>query len=104
MRIGLAGPASITSLLRYATMCGVKASSSFLAKTGSKALRLVGTRAPDDVLTALARHHFEHPMSAIEGVHMYPFGGFEKTAQWIAAVRQGQFTLTRDHRGFTVRV
>jgi methylenetetrahydrofolate reductase (NADPH) len=103
MRIGLAGPASITSLMKYASMCGVKASSSFLSKAGSRALKLVGTRAPDDVMTALARQRLELPSTLIEGVHIYPFGGFEKTAHWVGAVRRGEFSLSRDSRGFTVR-
>lgn len=103
VRIGLAGPASITSLMRFATMCGVKASTSFLSKSGSKALKLVGSRAPDDVLTALARHQLQHPNTIIEGVHMYPFGGFDKTAQWVGSVRRGEFQLSRDMQGFNVR-
>jgi hypothetical protein len=35
---------------------------------------------------------------------MYPLGGLRKSSRWSDAVRDGEFDLTADGRGFKVRV
>ncbi len=102
VRAGLAGPASVTSLLKYARMCGVSASVSFLQRSGGRFLRLVGQAAPDGLILALARIRMEDPESLLGRVHFYPFGGFARTAAWAAAVAEGRFTLFADESGFAV--
>ncbi len=102
VRAGLAGPASVTSLLKYARMCGVTASLGFLQRSGGRFLQLVGQAAPDGVITALARARMEDPDSRLHRVHFYPFGGFARTAAWARAVAAGRFTLFADGSGFAV--
>ena len=98
IRIGVAGPASITALLKYAKMCGVNASMTVMAKAGGKLLQLMGQSAPDGLIAHLATER----RGGIQNVHFYPFGGFDKTAKWATAVAEGRFVLDRSGDGFTV--
>ena len=102
IRIGIAGPASFTNLMKYAKMCGVNASMGMLAKSGGKLLQLVGQATPDGLIIDLASHR-EGWAALIRDIHFYPFGGFAKTAEWASSVAGGAFTLHRDGRGFTVQ-
>jgi len=102
IRIGIAGPASLTSLMKYAKMCGVNASMGILAKSGGKLLQLVGQATPDGLIIDLASRRAGWA-GLIRDIHFYPFGGFAKTAEWASSVANGAFTLHRDGRGFTVQ-
>lgn len=82
VRIGVPGPAGIKTLLRYAAHCGVGASASVMAKYGVSLSRLLGTAGPDKLVDALGRG-----LTAEHGavrLHFYPFGGLERTVDWIA--------------------
>jgi methylenetetrahydrofolate reductase (NADPH) len=102
IRIGIAGPASFTSLMKYAKMCGVNASMGMLAKSSGKLFQLVGQATPDGLILDLA-HRRAGWAALIRDIHFYPFGGFAKTAEWASSVANGSFTLHRDGGGFTVQ-
>lgn len=102
IRIGVAGPASLTSLMKYAKMCGVNASMSMLGKAGGKVFQLVGQATPDGLISELTTRR-EGWAELIRDLHFYPFGGFERTAGWATAVANGAFTLHPGGRGFTVQ-
>src|SRR5262249_42783618 len=74
IRIGLAGPASVTRLLRYAAICGVAASARTLARNAGLAKHLFGTTAPDAIIRALAGIR---PAAQLGDVapHFFTFGG-----------------------------
>lgn len=97
IRVGLAGPASITTLTRFALRCGVGNSLRALT-SGRGVTRLLTEAGPEAVVAALARTQlpFEH-------LHFYTFGGVSKAADWLNAVRAGNFTLTNDDAGFRIR-
>src|SRR3546814_7526917 len=60
VRIGIPGPASIQSLLRFAARCGVGASAKVMAKYGVSITRLLNTATPDrlvEELTVKTRSH-----------------------------------------------
>jgi methylenetetrahydrofolate reductase (NADPH) len=83
VRIGVPGPAGIKTLMRFATMCGVGASTAVLAKYGISLTRLLGPAGPDKFVNTLrAGLGAEHGMVRL---HFYPFGGVTKTVDWIAA-------------------
>jgi len=82
VRIGVPGPASIKTLLRFAARCGVDASASVLTKYGLSITRLIGSAGPDKMVHALARGL--RPEHGEVYLHFYPFGGLEKTVDWIA--------------------
>jgi methylenetetrahydrofolate reductase (NADPH) len=81
VRIGLAGPANLGALLRFAARCGVAASSKVISKYGASITRMFDAATPDLILHTLA----DRLAPAIHGdvkVHLYPFGGVRMTAEW----------------------
>lgn len=82
VRIGVPGPAGIKTLLRFAAHCGVGASAGVMAKYGVSLSRLLGTAGPDKLVTALARGL--GPAHGPVRLHFYPFGGLNRTVEWIA--------------------
>jgi methylenetetrahydrofolate reductase (NADPH) len=83
--VGLAGPSSPRTLIRYARRCGVSASLLALQAQGMGAVRLFTHVDPTDQLTAIARHARIHSASNVVGVHLYAFGGVEAAAAWMNA-------------------
>ena len=53
-RIGVAGPASVKTLLRFAARCGVGASAKVMSKYGTSILNLLNTAGPDPIIKELA--------------------------------------------------
>ncbi|HXE15689.1 MAG TPA: methylenetetrahydrofolate reductase [Stellaceae bacterium] len=97
IRIGLAGPASITTLTRFAIRCGI--GNSLRALTSGRGItRLLSEAGPEAVVAALAPARL-----GAEGLHIYTFGGVSKAADWLNAVRAGKFDLTDDGAGFRIR-
>jgi methylenetetrahydrofolate reductase (NADPH) len=97
---GLAGPAKIATLFRYATRCGVGASIRALGARPGSLKNLLGDLGPDRMLQALAEARLAG-RSDFDSVHFFSFGGFVRTAEWIASVAAGRFTL-REGGGFSV--
>jgi len=88
VRIGVAGPASIKTLLRFAVRCGVGTSAKVVAKYGLSITSLIGSAGPDPVIADLvpqlgAEHGQVH-------LHFYPFGGLVKTNDWIVDFKSKQ--------------
>lgn len=85
VRVGIPGPAGIKTLLRFAARCGVGASAAVLTKYGLSITKLIGTAGPDRMVEALAEGL--GPQHGHVHLHFYPFGGLEKTVDWINAFR-----------------
>jgi len=81
--VGLAGPTSPVSLLRFAQRCGVSASLRALQAEGMRAVRLFTHVDPTDQLVMLARHARSGSASNVVGVHLFSFGGVARTAAWM---------------------
>jgi methylenetetrahydrofolate reductase (NADPH) len=102
IHVGMAGPASLKQLAKFAAMCGIGSSARMLAtRTGAMA-NLLRTQAPDELITHLARHRAAHPDSRLRRAHFFCFGGVLKSARWANAVVAGNFELNREATGFTV--
>lgn len=86
VKIGIPGPASVKSLLRYAARCGVNVSTKMMAKYGLSLAKLLSRVGPEALIEELeaslnpARHG-----DVI--LHLYPFGGLERTARWVSQFR-----------------
>lgn len=102
VRVGMAGPASLRHLIRFAALCGVGASARMLMTRTGDTTKLLRTRAPDDQIAHVARHRLDEPSSRLGGVHFFAFGGVVKTAKWANAVLDGRFELNHGGSGFTV--
>ena len=82
VRIGIPGPTSVRTLLRYAARCGVAASASAVAKYGLSLSRLLGNAGPDTFLDQL-NAGLDSVTSGEVRLHLFPFGGFSKVADWM---------------------
>jgi methylenetetrahydrofolate reductase (NADPH) len=88
LRIGIAGPTSLTSLMRYASRCGVRTSAAALAQRSGLIRQMFAMATPDDLLRALAE---AAPTNVVP--HFFSFGGIGATARWTGAVADGHITL-----------
>lgn len=85
VHIGIAGPAKMTTLIKYAGMAGVSNSMNFLKKRGGALLTMLGSYNPDDVVAPLERHLATKTDTQLAQMHVYPFGGVAKCAEWLYA-------------------
>ena len=76
VHVGIAGPAKITSLLKFASIVGAKNSLSFLKSNASKAIDLFKPRKPDDLI--------EKIKGTSSNFHIYTFGGLNETNKWLS--------------------
>jgi methylenetetrahydrofolate reductase (NADPH) len=80
---GMAGPATEATLRRYARRCGVSASLRALARLGVRAAHEAAHLQPDEQLAAYAHYCAVRGSANMVGLHVYSFGGFTGTAQWL---------------------
>ena len=92
VRIGLAGPTNLATLLRYAQRCGVRASAQGLARQAGLLRQLFAMSAPDGLVRALAQARADKHLGEI-APHFFSFGGLQCTARWAAAVAQRRIAL-----------
>ena len=82
VHIGIAGPAKLQTLIKFAIACGVGPSLKVLQKRAMDVTKLLLPYEPTDVLTALAAHKAAHPDFNIAQVHFFPLGGIKTNATW----------------------
>jgi methylenetetrahydrofolate reductase (NADPH) len=102
VHVGMAGPASLKQLIRFAATCGVGASARMLMKRTGATANLLRRQAPDDLITAFARYNQENPASKLAGAHFFSFGGVVRTGAWANRIVAGKFELNKDAAGFSV--
>jgi methylenetetrahydrofolate reductase (NADPH) len=88
VRVGLAGPTSLTALMRYASRCGVRASAQGLARRSGLMRQMFALTTPDDLIRTLAD---AAPADIVP--HFFSFGGVPATARWASAVADGRIAL-----------
>jgi methylenetetrahydrofolate reductase (NADPH) len=86
LHIGVAGPARLQTLLKFAMSCGVGPSIRVLQRRAADLTRLMLPFTPDAILADLAAHKAAHPESAIAGVHFFPLGGIPATTDYAGAL------------------
>jgi len=82
IHIGIAGPAKLQTLIKFAIACGVGPSLKVLQKRAMDVTKLLLPYEPTDVLTELAAHKAANPDFNIESVHFFPLGGIKTNANW----------------------
>src|SRR5262249_55165655 len=95
VRIGLAGPANIATLVRFAIRCGVTNSIRARPARPGRFSRWAGDNAPATLVGGVAE---AAPAGAellrdVAGLHFFPFGGVARTARWANALKRGRFRL-----------
>jgi methylenetetrahydrofolate reductase (NADPH) len=83
VRIGLAGPANVLTLLKFAVRCGIGNSLRGLQTHADSVTRLLGEDGPDRVVRDLAASFAGTEATGIAELHFFPFGGVLKTTEWV---------------------
>lgn len=83
VHIGVAGPAKLQTLIKFAIACGVGPSLRVLQKRAMDVTKLLLPYEPTEFVAALAAHKAAHPDFGIEAVHFFPLGGIKTSATWI---------------------
>ena len=93
---GVSGPARAGALLKYAIRCGVGPSIRVLGARPSSVMKLMGDHGPQSVLRPLAAARSAGQCD-FRGIHLFCFGGYLRTCEWLHRIAKGQFTL--NHSG-----
>ena len=79
--VGIAGPATVATLAKFAVRCGIGASLRALARGHTAFARILAEAGPEALIGALVEE--EDPRRPIDGLHVFTFGGVRRTAEWI---------------------
>lgn len=82
IHVGLAGPAKLQTLIKYAIACGVGPSLGVLRKRAADVTKLMTPYAPTDLALELAKHAKDTP--GIVQAHLFPLGGIPASAEWLS--------------------
>jgi methylenetetrahydrofolate reductase (NADPH) len=88
VHVGVAGPAKLQTLIKYALSCGVGPSLSILQKRALDVTRLLVPYEPTDLVQSLQVYKVNNPDSLLERVHLFPLGGIEASANWARRATQ----------------
>ena len=93
---GIPGVTSPATLLKYALACGIGPSIEVLRKQSGGLLKLATTRLwkPDAVAEGIAAAIATDPGSLFCGLHLFPFGGLDRSAAWLADLRTTRPAMT----------
>lgn len=84
IHIGIAGPAKLQTLIKFAVACGVGPSLRVLQRRAMDVTKLVLPYEPTELVAELAAHKAANPDFGIEQVHIFPLGGIKTSAAWLA--------------------
>jgi methylenetetrahydrofolate reductase (NADPH) len=90
--VGIAGPASMKTLLRFAAICGVKVSAQSAVRNVGLLKNLVSGSTSDPIVRALAVSNGFGDIYP----HFFSFGGLPATVRWVMAAANGHIKLTKD--------
>ncbi len=82
IHIGIAGPAKLQTLIKFAIACGVGPSLKVLQKRAMDVSKLLLPYEPTEVIAELAAHKAANPDFNITNVHFFPLGGIKANATW----------------------
>ncbi len=85
VHIGIAGPAKLQTLIRFAIACGVGPSLKVLQKRAMDVTKLLLPYEPTQIVTELATHKAQNPDFAIQKAHFFPLGGIGSSTKWARA-------------------
>ena len=94
---GIPGPATLKTLISYATSCGIGNSIRFLSKQALNITKLATARTPDKLITDLAIYRQENPSSKLEKLHFYAFGGIKKSSEWLSLVLNSSLEINSNN-------
>lgn len=84
IHVGIAGPAKLQTLLKFAIACGVGPSLRVLQKRARDVTKLLKPIEPTALLADLAAQLRTGPPTHIEQLHVFPLGGIPASAEYMA--------------------
>lgn len=93
VHLGIAGPAKLQTLIKFAIACGVGPSLMVLKKRARDLSKLLTPFEPDELVGELARLARQDANKRPAQIHLFPLGGIKACAEW--ASRQGAGHLRR---------
>lgn len=85
VHLGVAGPAKVTTLVKYAVMCGVGASVQFIKRRATSIGTMVKGFDPEEIVKPIEEHASSSEQTPIDQIHVFAFGGIKKAAEWLKA-------------------
>lgn len=82
VHMGIAGPAKLQTLIKFALACGVGPSVKVLQRRAKDMSKLLTPYEPTDVVSELALAREETGVAPVEQVHFFPLGGIKNCAAW----------------------
>jgi methylenetetrahydrofolate reductase (NADPH) len=99
LRVGVAGPATVRTLLGYAMRCGIGNSIRALGSQAISLTRMLARQGPEKIIRRIA---CSQAGLNIAGLHFFAFGGFAQSARWIANTAAGRFQLVEPDESFSI--
>ena len=93
-------PPPLRALLNYGMRCGIGNSIRALGSQALSLTRLLAQHGPEKVVRRIAASRAE---LGVAGLHLFPFGGFARSAQWIDNVASGRFRLSEPDESFSLQ-
>lgn len=98
VHVGVAGPARLQTLIKFALECGIGPSLRVLQRRAKDLSKLLQPMEPTEFLSDLARQKGNDPTLNIEKIHFFPLGGIKNCAKWTN--RHGAVPVN-EHQGAT---
>jgi methylenetetrahydrofolate reductase (NADPH) len=96
---GMAGPSKLSTLFKFALRCGAGPSIRALGARPGSFAKLLGDHGPENLVRTLAVARLRGEIS-FSGIHLFCFGGFLRSCEWLHAIAGRRFRLT-DEGGFS---
>ena len=90
---GIPGPATLKTLVAYASSCGIGNSIRFLSKQAMNITKLATNKTPDKLIADLADYKESNPSSKLTKLHFYAFGGIKKTSEWLHNITNSELEI-----------
>jgi methylenetetrahydrofolate reductase (NADPH) len=91
IHLGVAGPAKVTTLIKYAALCGVGNSLNFFKKRSGAIAQLATRHSPEEVVGPIENTWLSGATN-ISQIHVFPFGGLQASADWLTNRGSFQFS------------
>lgn len=83
VHIGVAGPAKVATLIKYARLCGVGNSLAMLQRSAGNLLSLTSGYSPEAFVGLVEEQLSSSARPATAQMHIFPFGGLELASNWL---------------------
>lgn len=89
VHIGIPGPASFTTLINYAKICGINKSLNFLIKNPKNMVKVGSKTSPEFLIRKVITNIYNEEDSLVKKLHVYPFGGVKTSAKLLNELKKG---------------